>query len=523
VNRAPAGLIALLAAAALAAGGSAARAIAADDKPDAAAGSKPAQQEAPKPEQSVTQHSVVIGGKTIQYTATAGTLILRDDKDQPTAAMEYVAYTERDVRDLGRRPVTFAWNGGPGSASLWLHMGALGPRRIVTSDAAPTPPPPYQVVDNAWSILDKTDLVMIDPVGTGLSHAVGDHKDSEFWGTDQDIDSISRFIKQYVSDNLRWNSPKFLLGESYGTTRAAGVVEYLQTRENMAFNGVILVSVSLDFESTFEAPGNDRTYVNFLPTFAAVAWYHHALPNQPADLVPFLAEVRRFALGEYATALLKGDALTEPERDALADKLHRYTGLSVDYIKLANLRVQEGQFTQELLRRQHKAVGRLDARFLGVSFDRLAEETDDDPQSNAISAAFTAAWLDYLHGELKFGIGKTYKLLAAVAGDFTGWDFKHRPPGFPFPLPVPDTALDLAHAMGYNPNLQVLALNGYFDLATPFLGTESTFDHLGLEPELRSHVHLKYYQAGHMMYVHQPSLQQFKADIAAFYDSIVHP
>jgi carboxypeptidase C (cathepsin A) len=516
VNRA---LVCLLAAATVV-GGVAARA---QDRPDGAgagADAKKAPHEAPKPEQSATQHSIVVGGKTVNYTATAGTLILRNDKDEPTAAVGYVAYTQRDVSDLSHRPITFAYNGGPGSASLWLHMGALGPRRIVTSDAAPTPPPPYRVVDNAYSIIDKTDLVMIDPVGTGLSRAVGDHKDREFWGTDPDIESVSRFITQYVSDNLRWNSPKYLLGESYGTTRSAGVVEYLQSRENMAFNGVILVSVAMDIESIFEWPGNDRPFVNFLPTFAAVSYYHHALPHQPPALVPFLDEVRKFALGDYAGALLKGDSLSEQERDAVAAKMHEYTGLSIEYLKLANLRVRESQFTQELLRGHHETVGRLDARFLGVSFDHLSEDADYDPQSSAISAPFTAAFLNYLHGELKFGQGKTYNTNAEV---FPFWKFEHKPPGFPFPLPVADTALDLAHALGYNPGLRVLVLNGYYDLATPFLGTESTFDHLGLEKELRDHVQMKYYEAGHMMYVNEPALKQFKSDIAGFYDATTHP
>jgi carboxypeptidase C (cathepsin A) len=525
VKKALAGLIAAAlfagAAAAYAQDGDAAAAAAGAAAGTAAADARKmaAHREPPKAEQSVTQHSIVIGGKTINYTATAGTLLLRDDKDEPTAAVGYVAYTLRDVHDLSHRPITFAYNGGPGSSSYWLHMGALGPRRIVTSDATATPPPPYKVVDNAWSILDKTDLVMIDPVGTGLSRAVGEHKEKEFWGTDPDIESVSRFIKQYVSDNLRWNSPKFLLGESYGTTRSAGVVEYLQTRESMAFNGVILVSVAMDIESIFEWPGNERPYMLYFPTFAAVAYYHHALPHQPAALVPFLDEVRKFAVTEYAAALSKGDTLSEAERDAVALKMHEYTGLSVDYLKLANLRVREPQFTQELMRQKHLTVGRLDARFLGFSFDNLAEDAAEDPQSNAISSAFTAAFLNYLHGELKFGMGKTYNLAANV---FPGWDFKHQAPGFPFPLPIANTALDLAHALAYNPNLQVLVLNGYYDLATPFFGTEYCFDHLGLAKELRPHVHMKYYEAGHMMYIHEPSLQQFKSDIAAFFDSVAH-
>jgi carboxypeptidase C (cathepsin A) len=476
--------------------------------------------EPPKPEQSVTQHSVTLGGKTIDYTATAGTLILRNDKDEPTAAMGYVAYTRRGGDDAGRRPVTFAYNGGPGSSSVWLHIGALGPRRIVTTDAGPTPPAPYRVVDNAYSILDKTDLVMIDPVGTGLSHAVGEAKDKDFWGVDPDIESVSRFIKQYVSDNNRWNSPKYLLGESYGTTRSAGVVEYLQTKENMAFNGVILISVAIDIEALFPWPGNDKPYALLLPSFAAVAVYHHLLPHPPARLEPFLDEVRGFALGEYSAALLKGDALSDQEREAVAEKLHGYTGLSVDFIKKAKLRIRESQFTQELLREHHETVGRLDARFRGVSFDPLAEDSDYDPQMAAVSSAFTAAFLDYYHGELKFGQGKTYEILNFGIGP--AWDFKHRLPGLPFPIPVPDTAIDLAHALGYNPHLRVLVLNGLYDLATPFLASESMIDHMLLEKELRSHLELKYYEAGHMMYVHEPSLRQMKADLAAFYDSTSH-
>lgn len=492
------------------------------DKPGGDEPKKPAA-ETPKAEQSVTEHGVAIGGKTVDYTATAGTLILRNDKDEPIAAVGYVGYTLRGATDPARRPITFAYNGGPGSSSLWLHMGALGPRRIVTTDAGPTPPAPYRVVDNAYSILDKTDLVMIDPVGTGISRAVGEAKDKDFWGVDQDIESVSRFIKQYVSDNNRWNSPKYLLGESYGTTRSAGIVDRLQTREHMAFNGVILVSVALDIEAIFDWPGNERPYALFLPTFAAVAAYHHALPHPPAQLEPFLEEVRRYAVGEYSAALLKGDALSAGERDAVAEKLHDYTGLSVDYIKRSKLRVREAQFTQELLREHHETVGRLDARFRGLTFDLLAEESDYDPQSAAISSAFTAAFLDYYHRELKFGQGKTYNISNDAIVE--AWDWKHRPPvaNLFFPIPIPNTGLDLAHALGYNPNLRVLVLNGLYDLATPFFATEAMIDHLGLEPEQRAHIQLKYYPAGHMMYVHEPSLKQWKSDIAAFYESTSHP
>jgi carboxypeptidase C (cathepsin A) len=525
-------LLACLMAAAMLAGAAVPRAAAlpaADDETQpAAAGAGKAAGEAarkaeapPKPEQSVTHRSVEVGGRRIDYTATAGTLILRNDKDEPIAAMGYVAYTQAAAGDPARRPVTFAYNGGPGSSAVWLHMGALGPRRIVTTDAGPTPPAPYRVVDNAYSLLDKTDLVLIDPVGTGISRAVGEAKDKDFWGVDPDIDSVSRFIKQYVSDNNRWNSPKYLLGESYGTTRSAGIVDRLQTKENMAFNGVILVSVALDIEALFAWPGNDRPYALILPSFTAVAAYHHALPHPPAKLEPYLDEVRRYALGDYSAALLKGDSLSDQERDAVAEKLHDYTGLSVDFIKKARLRVRESLFTQELLREHRETVGRLDARFRGVTFDPLAEDAEYDPQDAAISSAFTAAFLDYYHGELKFGQGKTYHIVNDAISQ--AWDWKHRAPGLPFPIPIPDTAIDLAHALGFNPNLRVLVLNGLYDLATPFLASESMIDHLLVEKELRSHIQLKYYEAGHMMYVHEPSLKQMKADLAAFYDSTRRP
>ena len=283
----------------------------------------------PKAESSVTQHHLGAGGKSLDYTATAGTLIVRDDNDKPIASIGYVAYVRRDAKAGGAaRPLTFAFNGGPGSSSLWLHMGVLGPKRVVVADPDPTPAGPYRTVDNEFGLLDKSDLVMIDPVGTGLSHAVCDHQDAEFWGVDPDIDSISRFIAQYLSDNERWSSPKYLLGESYGTTRAAAIVNYLRARRSLAFNGLILVSVATDIEAIFaELPGNDRPYAVYLPAYAAVAWYHKRLPNQPAALEPFLAEVRAYALGAFASALLQGDALSEPELDAAAQKMHEYTGL----------------------------------------------------------------------------------------------------------------------------------------------------------------------------------------------------
>jgi len=393
-------------------------------------------------------------------------------------------------------------------------MGALGPRRVVVADGTATPPPPYQVVDNAYSPLDKTDIVMIDPVGTGVSRAVGEAKDKDFWGVDPDIESVSRFIKQYITDNGRWNSPKYLLGESYGTTRSAGVVDYLQTHMGMAFNGVILVSVAIDLEAIFALPGNDRPYPFYLPSYAATAWYHKLIPNRPAELEPWLTEVRRFALNEFAPALAEGDRLPAERRAEIIKKLHGYTGLSEQYLDLANMRVSEGQFTQELLRKNRITVGRLDSRFSGVTFDPLAKEAEEDPQAAAIESAFTSAFLDWYHEGLKFGRDKTYVVSADV---WKTWDFKHKTPGAPIPLPsLTNTGIDLAHAMAYNPNLRVLMLNGLYDLATPFFATEMMVAGLHLDKSLQPHIEMKYYPAGHMMYVLEPALKAFKADVAEF-------
>ncbi len=474
--------------------------------------------EIPKAEQSVTHHSITINGKTINYTATAGTLLLRDGEDKPEALMGYVAYTLDGVKDNGERPVTFSYNGGPGSSSIWLHMGVMGPKRIVTTDAAPTPPPPYKIVDNEFSLLDKTDIVMIDPVGTGYSKAVGKKKDKDFWGVDQDIHSVGQFIKQYVSDNNRWNSPKYLLGESYGTTRSAGLVNYLQSSDGMAFNGVVLVSSAMDIGAIFDdITGNERPFALFLPTYAAVSWYHHALPDRPEKLLPFLNEVRKFALGKYTSVLMMGNNVPEGEFDSTAEQLHIFTGLSVDYIKKANLRVKESQYTAELLRERRETVGRLDARFLGTSIDPLSEGARYDPQSAAITPAFTAAFLNYMHNDLKFGSDKTYNV--SGKGTYSHWDWKHKAPGGGEGQWLVNTDVDLAHAMTMNPHLKVLVLQGYYDLATPTLATEYMVSHLNLTKELQKNIKIDYFEAGHMMYLHLPSLEKMKKDVGSFIDN----
>ena len=472
-------------------------------------------QENQKPEKSETDHSIQINGKTIKYTATAGTLILKDKEGNPEASMDYFAYVAKNTKE-NQRPITFVFNGGPGSSSIWLHMGALGPKRIVVADTTQTPPPPYDIVDNQFSILDKSDLVMIDPVGTGYSKALGKKKDEDFWGVDADIESLSHFIKQYVSENGRWNSPKYIIGESYGTTRGAGIVNYLQSNENMSFNGIVLISTAMDMNTLFDGvTGQELPYALYLPTYTAVAWYYHKIPAQNSDLFSLLQKVRQFALNDYIAALLKGNAISDQERNDVAEKLHEYTGLSEDYILQANLRIQEGEFTQNLLHSERETVGRIDARFKGFTFDPLSQYAEYDPLFPSVSPAYTAAFLDYIHKDLNFGKDMDYSVLKSF---FRKWKWKHSSPNGEYQF-VANTSVDLAHAIVLNPYLKVLVMQGYFDLATPFLATEYTFSHMNVSKQLESNVEIKYYQAGHMMYIHKPSLEKMKKDLDEFYNA----
>ena len=471
----------------------------------------------PREESSVTEHTIRIGGQTIAYKATAATMLLKNDSGAPIGSLYYTAYTKNGISDLSQRPISFIYNGGPGSASMWLHMGAYGPKRIVTTEAAPTPPAPYQIVDNENTLLDVTDMVFIDPIGTGFSKPVGKGTGRDFWGVDQDARSITQFIYQYVSRNGRWNSPKYLIGESYGTTRSAVLVNRLQQQENMDFNGVVLMSSVLDFETLEFAPGHDISYVLYLPSYAATAAYHHMIPL-PANLPAFLDTVRTWAMGPYQDALNKGSSLPAAERGAVLRQLSAYTGLSADYLDKANLRVSLGQFNEELSRSKGMVTGRLDSRFQGPEFDLLSEGMEYDPQSEAISSAFMTAINSYLRDELKFPAGDQRYV---GGGAVQPWDWNRQPTGRGgrgggFFRGATYVGSDLANALVSNPNLKVEVENGYYDMATPFFATEYTMDHLGVSPALRANITLKYYDAGHMMYLHVADLAQLKANVAGF-------
>jgi carboxypeptidase C (cathepsin A) len=473
-----------------------------------------------------TSHSVTINGHSIGYRATAGTLTIRDDKGKPDASMFYVAYT---VGEGGaHRPVTFLYNGGPGSASIWLHMGSFGPVRVATSSPEATAPAPYQLVPNADSLLDKTDLVFVDAIGTGYSKGLPKAKDDgekgekekddnpnkRFWGTDQDIDAFGRFVARYVTVNKRWNSPKFLFGESYGTPRSAGLARYLEEK-GVALNGVVLLSSILNYGSRL--PGLDNDYINLLPTQAAIAWYHDKVPNKPANMQAFLDEARVFARGEYSVALAKGQDLSDAERDAVAQKLSRYTGLSVAYLKEANLRVSQPRFRKELLRGDRRTLGRYDGRFEGIDADAAGENPETDPSDTAIRGAFTAAFNDYIERELHYTSEVPYATSAGSA--IRDWDWKHAIRGQQRPAPLPIMVPDLSEAMRTNPHLKVMSANGWFDLATPFFATEYDLAHMDIDAKLRSNLSFTYYPSGHMVYLNLDALHQFKADLAKFYDS----
>ncbi len=472
----------------------------------------------PKEESSVTQHTARINGQNVSYTATASTTLLKNDQGQPEALMYSTAYTENGVKDLSKRPITFLYNGGPGSASLWLHMGAWGPRRVVTSNAAPTPGPPFQIVDNQYSLLDASDLVFIDPVGTGFSHAVGKSKDKDFWGVDTDVKSLAQFISIYLSRNNRWNSPKLLYGESYGTFRSVALANYLQDHDGIYLNGIGLQSSVLDLGTLNFSMGEDYSYILYLPTYAAIAWHYDLVKNKPADLPKFLDRVRQFAETDYADALLKGASLSDAEKTNVAQQMAAYTGLDESYIVKANLRVTRPEFRAELLRARGLTIGYYDGRYNSPTYDLLEQNAESEPSYEAFVGAFTAAFNYYVREELKFGNDMDYKVLPDAPSREWNWKSATNT-GESWPT-APNVEQSLVQDLVENHFLQVQVENGYFDLSTPFFATEYTMDHLLLPKEAYDRIHFEYYDAGHMMYLYTPALAKLSANVHAFISQV---
>jgi carboxypeptidase C (cathepsin A) len=497
---------------------------------------------------STTSGSVTVEGNTIHYHAVAGLLIVHPagwndaaskgggeppmgpphghghgpKSKPPEASMFYVAYF-KDGENPSDRPITFLYNGGPGSSSVWLHMGAFGPRRVVTADHTHTPPAPYQLANNEYSLLDASDLVFIDAPGTGFSRVTpGAEKD--FYGADQDVHAFSEFIMQFLSKYGRWNSPKYLFGESYGTPRSANLINVLESQDDTDFNGVILLSQILNYNDSPDivraTPGVDQAYELALPTYAATAWYHHKLPSNSQPLDSLLGEVEQFAMTDYARALRAGSTLGPDQRDAIAAKLHEYTGLPLAYIKQANLRINGSEFEHELLSGGEETTGRLDTRFAGPSLDPLSEGAEYDPQAASIASAYVAAFNNYVRNELHYGMRMTYKPEIPL---FRLWDYRHKPPGVPFALPQALNVMpDLANAMKLDPDLKICLNGGYFDLATPFYQGIYEMAHLPMPQKLQANIEYHYYESGHMVYAHVPALKQLHDNVAAFIANTEH-
>jgi carboxypeptidase C (cathepsin A) len=484
------------------------------------------------PEQRVHTGTVTIAGKRLDYNAYAGTLVVhlkdwddvrqnanKDDKIGPAeASMFYVAYFKSSTRDA-IRPITFLFNGGPGSATVLLHMGAFGPRRVVTADNIHSPPAPYPIVNNEYSLLDASDLVFIDAPGTGFSRVAGKDHEKAFFGVDADAHAFADFIVQFLSKYERWNSPKFIFGESYGTTRAATLVNLLGTKHGIDVNGVIFLSQVLSYDVLPDLPelnpGVDEPYELWLPSYAATAWYHHRLPESTTkDLTALVVEVESFASGEYVTALHAGSALDHEERQMIVEKLHAYTGLPTSYIEKANLRISQGEFQKTLLQDANLTTGAIDARFSGPTMDLLSKEAGYDPLSAAIGSAYVSAFNEYVRKDLQFGADKPYH--ASVELEAT-WDFSHQPPGTGRALKQQVNVMpDLASAMKFNPNLKVQVNSGYFDLVTPFYEGIYEMRHLAIPATLQSNIEYRYYESGHLVYAHEASLRALHDNVASF-------
>jgi len=475
---------------------------------------------APVGEQEVTHRdAVTVGGRRLPYTASAGTLTIRDTEGKPTASMFYTAYTLDGTKPGTKRPVTFFYNGGPGSPSFWLRMGSFAPIRIRTTNPEFIRPAPYDVGPNPETLLDKTDMVFLDAIGTGYSRPLGDMKPSDFYGTDEDADAFAKAILRYATKFGRWSSPKFLFGESYGTLRSGALAYQLQER-GMALNGVVLLSSIMNYG--YRQPGLDQVYLNYLPSYAATAWYHNRLSDRPADVATAVAQARAFANGPYMVALAKGQSISDAERDSIASQMSRLIGLSPDYIKRANLRIDLPRFQKELLRGQARTIGRFDSRYTGIDTDAAGERPETDASSDAISGAYIASFTDYLTGTLKYKTELPYRLSARDAAGWT-WNWKHDAPGRGGGggQNNPNTAIDLAAAMRANPYLKVLSMNGYYDMATPFFGTENDLGHMMLERPQQANLAFTYYPAGHMTYLNPDALRQMKIDLSRWYDDAV--
>jgi carboxypeptidase C (cathepsin A) len=478
--------------------------------------SEPADKKEATDKLSETTNTVTINGVEITYRATAGTMMIKNEEDKPQVSFFFIAYTRLDTTNHpGDRPISFSFNGGPGSASVWLHMGLLGPRRVSLKEDGGLPPPPFQTVNNNESLLDESDLVFIDPVSTGFTRAVPLDDARKYHGVDQDLASVGDFIRLYATRYERWLSPKFLIGESYGTTRAAGLSSYLENRFGMYLNGIVLVSSVLDFSTIDFNSGNDLPYIFYLPSETATAWYYKKLPpDLQADQKKALAESENFALGAFSQALMQGGNLAGSARSAIVKEAARLTGLSEDFVDRANLRVHASLFFKELLRKERLTIGRYDSRRTGVDLNAVEDSPEYDPSFASVLGPFTATFNDYVRRDLKFESDLPYEVLT---GKVQPWDYSGEQNRYL------DVAENLRRAMTHNPFLKIFVANGYYDLATPYLATRYTFDHMGLPPDLRSNVSMGYYEAGHMMYVNEPSRLALKKDIAAFIHSALTP
>ena len=465
--------------------------------------------EPPPDRESTSEGTVTIGRTRVPYRAVAGTYTMKEEDGTAKATFFYVSYTRTGVRNASQRPVTFAFNGGPGSSSVWLHMGLFGPRRVPLGDADTPPAPPYRAIENEFSILDLSDLVMIDPVSTGFSRPVKKDEAKEFHGLEEDTESVGEFIRLWTSRNQRWESPKFVMGESYGTTRAASLAGHLTDKLGMYVNGVVLISTILLFQTARPDPGNDLPYVLMLPTYAATAWYHGLLDRRRWKTVRSLTdEVESFALGDYASFLMRDGRTSDSERTSVAERLARYSGLDLGFVERCDLRVSPQRFFKELLRGRRRTTGRLDTRYTGIDRDAAGEQPEYDPAYSMIQGIYTAAINDYIRRDLGFDSDLIYDIISEKVRP---WKWGEQGDG-----KYPEVVSPLRSAMNRNRRMRVLVASGYYDLATPYCAAEWTFDHMQLDAELRGNLSFKRYEAGHMMYVHEPSIRQLRRDLGEF-------